>query len=109
MVIRDSIALVAPYHPIPADGASPATDDRFTTAPPCSPIHASRHAFVHAIGASAFVSTIFPATPRSRSPYDRSFHQPRDHHLNRQTWAIIRRFSWCLWITRSPDRRRAPD
>src|SRR5690349_2313740 len=45
IVTRASIAFVAPYQPMPGDGARPATDDRLTTEPPCSPIHASRQAF----------------------------------------------------------------
>ena len=57
----------SPYMPMPGDAPRPATEATLTTAPPCSPIHASRARLVQASGASTLTARIFAAAAGSMS------------------------------------------
>ena len=66
-VSRITRALVAPYQPIPGDGASPAMEAMLTTAPPRPPSPEWYTFWVHARVPSVLTSAILRAADRSRS------------------------------------------
>ena len=67
MVSRIRAALLIPYVPIPGLARRPATEETFTTEPPCSPIQASLASRVQASGARTFTARILAAAAGSTS------------------------------------------